>query len=151
MSDDQRQQANDMNRQVIEDFRANAGVVDNAVGGFFSGKPVLILHHTGAKTGQERLNPLVYATDGDSYLVAGSKGGAPSDPHWLLNVRANPDVTVEVGVEEFPATATVIDDGPRRDELYAKLVAVMDQFADYETMTDRRIPIVVLERTVSAP
>jgi len=148
---DERQQANDMNRQVIEDFRANSGVVDNAVGGFFSGKPVLILHHTGAKTGQERLNPLVYATHGDSYLVAGSKGGAPSDPHWLINVRANPDVTVEVGVEEFPATATVIDDGPRRDELYAKLVAVMDQFADYETMTDRRIPVVVLERTVSAP
>jgi deazaflavin-dependent oxidoreductase (nitroreductase family) len=145
---DQQQQADDMNRQVIEDFRANGGVVDNAVGGFFRGRPVLILHHTGAKTGQERLNPLVYATDGDSYLVAGSKGGAPSDPHWLLNVRANPNVTVEVGVEQFPATATIIDDGPRRDELYAKLVAVMDQFADYETMTERRIPIVVLERTV---
>lgn len=145
---DQQQQADDMNRQVIDDFRANGGVVDNAVGGFFSGRPVLILHHTGAKTGQERLNPLVYATDGDSYLVAGSKGGAPSDPHWLLNVRANPNVTVEVGVEEFPATATIIGDGPRRDELYAKLVAVMDQFADYETMTERRIPIVVLERTV---
>ena len=147
---DQQQQADDMNRQVIEDFRANGGVVDNAVGGFFRGRPVLILHHTGAKTGQERLNPLVYATDGDSYLVAGSKGGAPSDPHWLLNVRANPNVTVEVGVEQFPATATIIDDGPRRDELYARLVAVMDQFADYETMTERRIPIVVLERTVSA-
>ena len=145
---DQQQQADDMNRQVIDDFRANGGVVDNAVGGFFRGRPVLILHHTGAKTGQERLNPLVYATDGDSYLVAGSKGGAPSDPHWLLNVRANPNVTVEVGVEEFPATATIIDDGPRRDELYARLVAVMDQFADYETMTERSIPIVVLERTV---
>ena len=149
MSDEQ-QQAEDMNRQVIEDFRANGGVVDNAVGGFFRGRPVLILHHTGARTGQERLNPLVYATDGDSYVVAGSKGGAPSDPHWLLNVRANPNVTVEVGVEHFPATATIIDDGPRREELYAKLVAVMDQFADYETMTERRIPIVVLERTVSA-
>ena len=145
---DERQQADDMNRRVIEDFRANSGVVNNAVGGFFHDKPVLILHHTGAKTGQQRLNPLVYATDGDRYLVAGSKGGAPSDPHWLVNVRANPEVSVEVGVEEFPATATVIDDGPRRDELYAKLVAVMDQFADYETMTERRIPIVVLERTV---
>ena len=137
----------DMNRHVIEDFRANGGVVDNAAGGFFQGKPVLILHNTGAKTGQRRLNPLVYATDGDRYLVAASKGGAPSHPHWLLNVRANPDVTVEVGVEEFPATATVVDDGPQRDELYAMLVSVMDQFADYEKMTDRRIPIVVLERT----
>lgn len=145
---DERQQADDMNRQVLEEFRANGGVVDNAVGGFFQGKPVLILHHTGAKTGQERLNPLVYATDEESYVVAGSKGGAPSDPHWLINVRANPDVTVEVGVEEFPATATVIDDGARRDELYSNLVAVMGQFAEYEKMTDRRIPIVVLERTV---
>ena len=145
---DERQQADDMNRQVIDDFRANGGVVDNAAGGYFKDKSVLILHHTGAKTGQQRLNPLVYATDGDSYLVAGSKGGAPSDPHWLFNVRANPDVTVEVGVEEFSATATVIDDGPRRDQLYAKLVAVADQFAEYERMTDRRIPIVVLERTV---
>jgi len=147
---DERQQADDMNRQVIEDFRANGGVVNNAAGGFFQDKTVLILHNTGAKTGQQRLNPLVYATDGDSYIVAGSKGGAPSNPHWLLNVRANPDVIVEVGVEEFPATAIVIDDGPRRDELYAKLVAVANQFADYEKMTDRRIPIVVLERTVSA-
>jgi len=75
---DQRQQANDMNRQVIEDLRANSGLVPHAVGGFFNDKPVLILHHTGAKTGQERLNPLVYATDGDSYLVAGSRAGDPA-------------------------------------------------------------------------
>lgn len=144
---DERQPANDMNRQVIEDFRSHGGLVDHAAGGFFRGKPVLILHTTGAKTGQQRLNPLVYATDDDTFVVAASKGGAPSDPHWLLNVRADPNVSVEVGVEEFPATATIIDDGPRRDELYAKLVSIMDQFADYETATDRRIPVVVLQRS----
>ena len=130
------------NQQVIEDFRAN----DGAVGGFFTGKPVLILHTTGAKTGNQRLNPLVYATDGDHLVVTASKGGAPTHPDWFFNVRANPDVTVEVGTETFPAKATIIEDGPVRDELYAKLVAIMGQFAEYETKTDRRIPVVVLER-----
>ena len=130
------------NQQVIEDFRAN----DGAVGGFFTGKPVLILHTTGAKTGNKRLNPLVYASHDDHHVVAASKGGAPTHPDWFFNVRANPDVTVEVGTETFPAKATIIEDGPVRDELYAKLVAVMGQFAEYETKTDRRIPVVVLER-----
>ena len=131
------------NQQVIEDFRANNG----AVGGFFTGKPVLILHTTGAKSGKQRLNPLVYATHDDRLVVVASKGGAPTHPDWFFNVRANPDVTVEVGTERFPAKATIIEDGPVRDELYAKLVAIMGQFAEYETKTDRRIPVIVLERT----
>ncbi len=130
------------NRQVIEEFRANNG----AVGGFFAGKPILILHTTGAKTGKRRLNPLVYATHDDRLVVVASKGGAPTHPDWLFNVRANPDVTVEVGTERFPAKAAIIEDGAVRDELYAKLVAIMDQFAEYETKTDRRIPVVLLER-----
>ncbi len=137
----------DMNKHVIDEFRSNAGAVDEAVGGFFKGKPVLILHNTGAKTGIVRVNPLVYATHGDSFVVAASKGGSPNHPHWYLNVRANPDVTVEVGEEQFTAKATVLEDGALRDELYAKLVAILDQFAKYETMTDRRIPVVVLDRT----
>ncbi len=131
------------NQQVIEDFRANNG----AVGGFFAGKPVLILHNTGAKSGKQRLNPLVYATHDDRYLVAATKGGAPTHPDWFFNVRANPDVTVEVGTERFAAKATIIEDGPAREELYSKLVAIMGQFAEYETKTDRRIPVIVLERT----
>ena len=136
----------DINRHVIEDFRANNGAVDVAMGGLFAGKPVLILHNTGAKTGKQRLNPLVYATHDERYVVAATKGGSPNHPHWFLNVRANPDVTVEVGTERFPAKATIVEDGPYRDELYAKLVAIMDQFAEYETKTDRRIPVIVLER-----
>lgn len=145
---EQKRQMDDINTQVIDDFRAKAGAVDEAVGGFFAGKPVLILHNTGAKTGKLRLNPLVYATHNGSYVVAASKGGAPNHPHWYLNVRANPDVTVEVGEERFSARATIVDDGPLRDELYAKLVSIMpDQFGKYETMTDRRIPVVVLDRS----
>lgn len=136
----------DINRQVIDDFRANNGAVDVAMGGFFAGKPVLILHNTGAKTGKQRLNPLVYATHNGRYAVAATKGGSAHHPHWFLNVRANPDVTVEVGTERFPAKATIVEDGPYRDELYAKLVAIMDQFAEYETKTDRRIPVIVLDR-----
>ncbi len=137
---------NFFNTDVIEDFRANGGQVDVAAGGFFKGKPVLILHNTGARTGQQRLNPLVYATHEDSYVIAASKGGSPNHPHWFLNVRANPDVTVEVGTEKFPARATIVEDGPFRDELYAKLVAILGQFADYETKTERRIPVIVLDR-----
>ena len=137
----------DTNAPVIAEFRANGGAVDAAMGGFFKGKPLLILHHTGAKTGKLRTNPLVYANHDGSYVVAATKGGAQHHPHWFLNVRANPEVTVELGTERFPAKATVIEDGALRDELYAKLIAIMpDQFGKYETMTDRRIPIVVLNR-----
>ena len=139
---DVKQQMDDMNKRVIEDFRAN----DGRVGGYFEGKPVLILHNTGAKTGQQRVNPLVYATHEGRYAVAATKGGAPTHPHWLLNVQANPDVTVEVGTETFPAKATIVEDGPARDELYGKLAAIMDQFAEYETKTDRRIPVILLDR-----
>ncbi len=140
---DEKEEMDDINTQVIEDFRAN----DGSVGGFFEGKPVLILHNTGAKTGKLRLNPLVYATHNRSYVVAASKGGAHNHPHWFLNVRANPDVTVAVGTEKFPAIATTVEDGQLRDELYAKLVAIMPQFGTYETMTERRIPVVLLDRS----
>ncbi len=136
----------DINAPVITEFRANGGAVDQAMGGFFKGKPLLILHNTGAKTGKLRMNPLVYADHDGSYVVAATKGGADHHPHWFFNVRANPEVTVEVGTEQFRARATVIEDGPLRDELYAKLTAIMpDQFGKYETMTDRRIPVVVLD------
>ena len=137
---------NDMNRDVIDEFRTNDGLVDTAAGGFFSGKPVLILHNTGAKTGTLRHTPLVYAPHDEGYVVAATKGGSPAHPHWFLNVQANPDVRVEVGTEEFPAQATIFEDGPDRDELYAKLVAIMAQFADYETKTERRIPVLLLQR-----
>jgi len=132
--------ANDWNRNVIEEFRTNDGVV----GGMFEGKPLLLLHHTGAKTGTERVNPLVYLRDGDKYVIFASKAGAPTSPDWYHNVVANPSTTIEVGIQTIPVTARVAD-GAERDELWAKQKDVAPQFAEYEAKTDRVIPVIVLE------
>lgn len=133
---------NDFNKQIVEEFRANEG----KVGGMFEGKNVLLLTTIGAKSGAERLSPLVYTRDGDRYVIAASMGGAPKNPAWYHNLKANPKVTLEVGTEKFEATATVIADRAERDRLYAGMVAHAEGFADYEKNTDRLIPIVVLER-----
>ncbi|WP_370968839.1 nitroreductase family deazaflavin-dependent oxidoreductase [Amycolatopsis sp. cg9] len=133
---------NDFNKQVVDEFRANEGVV----GGYFEGKNVLLLTTIGAKSGEPRLSPLVYTTDGDRYVVAASMGGAPKNPAWYHNLVANPKVTLEVGTEKFEATATVIADRAERDRLYAGMVAHAEGFADYEKKTDRIIPIIVFER-----
>ncbi|MET8847787.1 nitroreductase family deazaflavin-dependent oxidoreductase [Amycolatopsis sp. NPDC004625] len=133
---------NDFNKQIVEEFRANEG----KVGGMFEGKNVLLLTTIGAKSGAERLSPLVYTRDGDRYVIAASMGGAPKNPAWYHNLVANPKVTVEVGTEKFEATATAIADRAERDRLYAGMVAHAEGFADYEKKTDRVIPIVVLER-----
>jgi deazaflavin-dependent oxidoreductase (nitroreductase family) len=132
----------EMNKGVVEEFRANAGIV----GGMFEGKNVLLLTTIGAKSGEERLSPLAYTRDGDRLVIAASMGGAPKNPAWFHNLVANPKVTVEVGTETFEATATVIADRAERDRLYAGMIAHAEGFADYEKKTDRIIPIVVLER-----
>ena len=135
----------DMNREVVAEFRSNQGVVDTAAGGYFKGKPMLILHTTGAKTGAERANPLMYLDEGDRRFVFASKGGAPDNPDWYYNLKANPGVTVEMGTESYPATASVIT-GPERDRIYAEQVAAFPQFGEYEQKTTRRIPVVALDR-----
>src|SRR3954453_11725132 len=94
---DKRTDYNAFNRQLIEEFRANGG----KVGGMFAGAPLLLLTTTGAKSGQARVAPLAYTTDNDRLVVIASKGGAPTHPDWFHNVRANPEVTVEVGTETF--------------------------------------------------
>lgn len=132
----------DFNAAVIAEFRANAG----KVGGYFEGANMLILHTVGAKSGQPRVNPLVYAKDGDRMIVAASKGGADTNPDWYHNLRADPAATVEVGAEQFPVRVTLVTEDPQRAELYAKLVAHRSGFAEYETKTTRKIPVVVLER-----
>ncbi|GAB3134797.1 nitroreductase family deazaflavin-dependent oxidoreductase [Amycolatopsis sp. NPDC004378] len=133
---------NAFNNQVVDEFRANEGVV----GGMFEGKNVLLLTTIGAKSGEPRLSPLVYTRDGERLVIAASMGGAPKNPAWYHNLVANPKVTVEVGTEKFEATATVIADRAERDRLYAGMVAHAEGFADYEKKTTRVIPIVVLER-----
>src|SRR5215204_200410 len=92
---DRGDQVSDFNTAIIEEFRANEG----RVGGGFAGAPMLLLHHTGAKSGQERVSPLVYRDLGDSIAIFGSKGGAPTHPAWYLNLAANPETTIEIGTE----------------------------------------------------
>ena len=131
---------NDWNRNVIEEFRTNDGVV----GGMFEGATLLLLHHTGAKSGTERVNPLVYLRDGDTYVIFASKAGAPNSPDWYHNLRANPDTTIEVGSESIPVKARVAE-GDERERLWSAQKEIAPQFAEYETKTDRVIPVVVLE------
>lgn len=131
----------DFNTQVIDEFRANHG----KVGGTFEGAPILLLHSEGAKSGKPRISPMMYLADGDRYLVFASKAGAPTNPDWYHNLRANPDCTIEVGDDTFEVHAEVL---PRaeRDEKYAEQAARFPGFADYEKKTDRLIPVVALTR-----
>ena len=131
---------NEMNRTVIEEFRSNEG----KMGGHFAGAPVLLLSTKGARTGQQRTNPLMYLPDGDSFVVFASKGGAPTNPDWFSNLVADSNVTVEVGAESFEAAAVVVTD-EERDRLYAQQAELYPQFAEYERNTSRKIPVVALK------
>lgn len=131
--------ANDWNKKIIEEFRDN----DGKVGGPFANTPLLLLHTTGAKSGQPRLNPLAYLEDGDRYVIIASKGGAPTNPDWYYNVVAHPNVEVEVGTEQFTARATVAEE-PERSQLYEKMVAKNPGFDEYRRKTTRVIPVIIL-------
>ena len=133
---------NEFNRTVIDEFRQNGG----KVGGDFKGAPMILITHTGAKSGTTYTTPLVYTRDGDRYVVIASKGGAPAHPHWFRNLVANPDVTVEVGTERFPARARVAE-GDERARLFRAQADLMPNFDDYAKATSREIPVVVLERS----
>jgi deazaflavin-dependent oxidoreductase (nitroreductase family) len=133
----------DWNTQIIEEFRANEG----RVGGTFEGASMLLLHSRGAKTGRERVNPLVYLPDGDRFVVFGSKGGAPTHPDWYRNLVANPDVEIEVGAQTIPVRAIEIQDDAEREALYARQVDRRRSFAEYPSKSGgRRIPVIALER-----
>ena len=132
---------NDFNATIIDEFRANAGVV----GGNFEGMPVVLLTTTGAKSGLLRTNPLVGRQIDDKLYVFASKAGAPSDPDWYRNLVANPRVHVELGAESFDAEAVTVDRATR-DEVYAAQAASYENFRQYEEQTDRVIPVVELRR-----
>jgi deazaflavin-dependent oxidoreductase (nitroreductase family) len=132
----------DFNRPIIEEFRANGG----KVGGYFAGANMLLLHTVGAKSGLRRTNPVVYVTDGDRLVVIASRGGADRNPDWYYNLLANPNVTVELGDQQFQARATAITEEPERSRLYAKIVEHRPHFAEYERKTSRKIPAIILER-----
>ena len=132
---------NEFNKQVIEEFRANAG----KVGGQFEGAPMVLVHHVGAKSGTERITPLVYQADGDDWVIFASKAGAPDNPAWYHNLMANPATTIEVGTDTIDVNVTAAE-GDKRTRLWEAQKAAMPQFAEYESATDREIPVLVLRR-----
>jgi deazaflavin-dependent oxidoreductase (nitroreductase family) len=132
----------DWNRQVIDEFRANQG----RVGGNFAGAPMILIHHRGAKSGTERVNPLMYQRVDGGYAIFASKGGAPTNPDWYYNVVANPETTVEVGTETIPVRARVAR-GEERERIWEKQKRDYPGFADYEKTANREIPVVILEPT----
>ncbi len=129
------------NEQIIDEFRANGGVV----GGPFEGAKMVLLTTTGAKSGQQRTLPLVYFPDGERVLIVASKGGAPTNPDWYHNLVANPEVTAEVGTEKFQARAIVVAE-PERTQLFERVATTNPGFGEYQKKTSRVIPIVALER-----
>ncbi len=131
-----------MNNAVITEFRETGG----KAGGVFEGKPLVLVHHTGAKSGIERIAPLVPLLDDGRIYIFASKGGADTHPDWYRNLLAHPDITVEIGSDTFAATARVLE-GDERDGVYAKQVAVEPQFGEYQRKTERVIPVVELVRT----
>ncbi|GAB1645365.1 nitroreductase family deazaflavin-dependent oxidoreductase [Krasilnikovia sp. MM14-A1259] len=130
----------DWNTAIIEQFRAQGG---KGVAQF--GDALLLLHHTGARTGTVRVNPLAYYDDGDRLVIVASKAGAPQNPDWFFNVRANPDTTIEIGSDTVEVSAAEIT-GDDYEQTWARVVAAMPGFADYQTKTARRIPLVALHR-----
>jgi deazaflavin-dependent oxidoreductase (nitroreductase family) len=131
----------DPNRHIIAEFRANQG----QVGGNFAGAPLLLLHTVGARSGQPRINPMMYLADGDRHLVFASKAGSDRNPDWYWNLRANPDVTIEVGDQTIPVHATELT-GAERDEHYRLQASRYPGFATYQQRTTRIIPVIALTR-----
>lgn len=134
----------DFNRNIVEEFRANAGIV----GGPFEGGTLLLLHTTGAKSGQPRLSPLAYLTVDDKMLIVGSYAGAPKDPAWVHNLRANPRARIEVGTDEYDVDVRELS-AAERDAAYPKVVEVAPVFADYQANTTRAIPLFELTRALN--
>ena len=134
----------DFNAQIIDEFHTNQG----RVGGMFEGLPLLLLHHTGAKSGKSRINPLAYQADDGRYVVFASKGGAPTNPDWYHNLKAHPDVKVEVGTNTLDVVASEAS-GDERERLFRTQAERVPQFAEYEQKAGRVIPVMVLTPTKS--
>jgi deazaflavin-dependent oxidoreductase (nitroreductase family) len=132
----------DFNAQIIEEFRVNEG----RVGGMFEGSTLLLLHHTGARSGKSRINPLGYLNDQGRYVIFASKAGAPTNPDWYHNLKGHPNVTIDVGTDTIEVVASEAT-GEERDRLYRTQAERIPQFAEYQQQTDRVIPVIVLTPT----
>jgi deazaflavin-dependent oxidoreductase (nitroreductase family) len=135
----------DWNDKIIKEFRENNGVV----GGPFAGAHLLLLTTVGAKSGEKRTSPMMYFPDGDTRIVVASKGGADTHPHWYHNLLKDGDVHVEAsidgGIEEYDAVASAMPENQRVVK-YAEIAAIAPGFGEYQTKTDRKIPLIVLNR-----
>ncbi|GAA5050428.1 nitroreductase family deazaflavin-dependent oxidoreductase [Nocardia callitridis] len=127
--------------QIIDEFRANAG----KVGGVFAGAPMVLITTTGAKTGNQITIPLVYLRDGERVVLIASNHGSDHNPGWYHNLRADPHLTVELGIEKFPAVASIAT-GAERDRLYGAMAVARPDFARYQEETEREIPVVTVYR-----
>ncbi|TDC98133.1 nitroreductase family deazaflavin-dependent oxidoreductase [Actinomadura sp. 7K507] len=152
---------NGWNEKIIAEFRANAGRVDWSTDDDLAagrpvppplpafdagqGVPIILVHHTGARTGRERITPLVYQPVGDGFAVFATYGGSPHHPAWYRNLMANPQVAIEFGTESIPVRARLAE-GAERERIWADQAAVMTAFAEFESAAGRAIPIVVLQR-----
>ncbi|MEU7140894.1 nitroreductase/quinone reductase family protein [Nocardia sp. NPDC046473] len=151
---------NSWNARIIAEVRANAGYAawsseaDFAAGrpvpprfpGFDGpGMPLILVHHIGAKTGRARISPLFYLPIGENWAVFATHGGSPHHPAWYRNLVANPQVTVETGMETVAAVARLAQ-GEERARIWAEEIALVPKFAEFEAVAGRQIPVVVLER-----
>jgi deazaflavin-dependent oxidoreductase (nitroreductase family) len=137
MPDDAMNDERDFNQRNIDEFRANGG----KVGGQFEGFPLLLLTSTGAKSGEQRVNPVAYFDIDDKIYVVGSSAGRDRDPAWAFNIRAHPDVSVEIGSDAPRAVTARELPRDERDSVYAVVAERAPGFANYETLTDRVIPV----------
>ena len=133
---------NDWNAQIISEFREN----DGKVGGPFEGAPMVLVHHTGAKTRTERVTPLMAQVDGERIYVFASKAGAPDNPDWYHNLTAHPETTIEYGADRNVPVLALELDGADRDRVWDRQKTEWPQFAGYEAATDRTIPVLELQR-----
>jgi deazaflavin-dependent oxidoreductase (nitroreductase family) len=148
------------NDRIVAEFRANGGYVAwSSEEEFAAGRPIpprvpgfdelgmqlILVHHIGAKTGCERISPLFFQPVGDGWAIFGTHGGSPHHPVWFRNIMANPQVTVETGAEKVPAVARLAK-GAERERIWAKEIALIPKFAEFEAAAGRQIPVVVLER-----
>jgi deazaflavin-dependent oxidoreductase (nitroreductase family) len=134
----------EFNAQIIDEFHANEG----RVGGMFESMPLLLLHHTGAKSGKSRINPLAYQSNDGRYVIFASKGGAPANPDWYHNLKAQPHVKIEVGTDTLDVVASEAS-GEERERLYRTQAERLPQFAEYAEKTERLIPVMVLTPATS--
>jgi F420H(2)-dependent quinone reductase len=124
-------------------YRLSGGRIGRTMGGV----PILLLEHVGRKSGKKRTTPLMYAPDGDDFVLIASYGGARKHPAWFLNLQANPETTVQVGGERPRVRVEEVEDDPERARLWAKAAAAYPAYDVYQRRTDRKIPVVKLTRT----